>query len=111
MERVSTSDHDSHEVDPVLMEQPEQRFVGERDLTHWPSAPGAAAASVALRLRDRLTPHAVLLVILLAGFAGIAVLTALAGAVYDAVAENDGVAALDRPALTAAMAVRTPVWN
>jgi membrane-associated phospholipid phosphatase len=108
---VSTPPRESREVDRVLHEQPEQRYVGERDLTHWPTALGAAMARVALRLRDRLTPHAVLLVTLLAGFVFVAVLTALAGVVYVAVTEHDGVAALDRPALSAAITVRTPLGN
>ena len=109
--RVSSPPHESPEVDRALKEQPEQRFVGERDLTHWPSAVGGALARVALRLRHRLTPHALLLTTLLVGLALVAVLTALAGVVYDAVTESDGVAGLDRPALSAAMSVRTPLGN
>jgi membrane-associated phospholipid phosphatase len=97
--------------DRVLQEDPEQRFVGVRDLTRWPTAPGAAVARAALRLRERLAPHSMLLVILLVGFAVVAVLTVLAGLVYDSVGEKDGVAGLDRPALSAAMAVRTPLGN
>jgi membrane-associated phospholipid phosphatase len=103
--------HEGREADRVLQEDPEQRFVGARDLTHWPTAPGAALARAALRLRERLAPHSMLLVILLVGFAVVAVLTVLAGLVYDSVSEKDGVAGLDRPALSAAMAVRTPLGN
>jgi membrane-associated phospholipid phosphatase len=108
---VSTPPRESHGVDQILQEQPQQRYVGGRDLTRWPTALGAAVARAALRLRDRLTPQAVLLVTLLAGFTAVAVLTALAGAVYAAVAEDEGVATLDRPALSAAMAIRTGVGN
>jgi hypothetical protein len=41
----------------------------------------------------------VLIVVLVIGLAMVAALTAAAGAVYDAVVEADGVAALDHPAL------------
>jgi hypothetical protein len=108
---VSSPPHEGREADRVLQEDPEQRFVGARDLTRWPTAPGAALARAALRLRERLAPHSMLLVILLVGFAVVAVLTVLAGLVYDSVSEKDGVAGLDRPALSAAMAVRTPLGN
>ena len=99
------------QVDRVLAEQPEQRYVGERDLTHWPSAVGAALARAAHRLRRRLAPHWVLLVTLGIGLALTVVLAALVATVYDAVTDVDGVAVLDRPALRTAMALRTPVGN
>lgn len=76
-------------VSRALDEQPDQRYVGDRDLTAWPTAAGSGLA----RLRERLTPHAVLLVALAVGLVLAAGLTALAGAVYDAVTEDDGVAA------------------
>jgi len=99
--------------DPVasraLQERPDQRFVGDRDLTTWPSAVGLALARLARGLRQRLAPHNVLLVILVIGLALVASLTAAAGRVYDAVVEADGIAALDQPALDAARSVRTPV--
>ena len=47
-------------------------------------------------------------VILGVGFVVCGAFAALAGQVYDAVSEADGIAALDHPALDAAMAVRTP---
>ena len=103
--------HQDREVDRVLQEEPEQRFVGARDLTRWPTAAGAALSRVALRLREHLTAPSVLSVILLVGFVAVAVLTALAGLIYDSVSEQDGVAGLDRPALSAAMSVRTPLGN
>lgn len=109
--RVSSPPPESPEAERVLAEHPEQRYVGTRDLTHWPSAAGAALVRVAHRLRQRLGPHSVLLVTLLIGFAGVAVLTLLAGSVYDAVSERDGVAGLDRPALNVAKAVRSPLGN
>jgi membrane-associated phospholipid phosphatase len=47
-------------------------------------------------------------VILGVGFVVCGAFAALAGQVYDAVTEADGIAVLDQPALHAAMAVRTP---
>jgi membrane-associated phospholipid phosphatase len=88
-----------------------QRYVGGRDLTRWPSAAGRLLLDLALRLRLRLAPHEVLAVTLAVGFALTAVLTALAGGVYDSVTEADGVALLDRPALSAVVAARSPVGN
>lgn len=95
----------------ALQEQPDQRFVGDRDLTAWPTAIGAALARLALARRQRLVPHSVLIVVLVIGLALVAALTTAAGAVYDAVTEADGVAALDRPTLQAAEALRTPLAN
>jgi membrane-associated phospholipid phosphatase len=89
-------------------ERPDQRFVGDRDLTAWPTAPGAALARLAVRLRRRLAPHTVLIVVLAVGLALVAALSSAAGAVYDAVTEADGVAALDLPTLQAAKDLRTP---
>jgi membrane-associated phospholipid phosphatase len=108
---VTTPPPEEPVVSRALAEQPEQRFVGDRDLTVWPTATGSALAGLAVRLRRRLAPHTVLLIVLLAGLVLAAVLTALAGTVYDAVAEDDGVAVLDRPTLDAAKTLRTPVGN
>ncbi|GAA3232765.1 hypothetical protein GCM10017691_27720 [Pseudonocardia petroleophila] len=98
-------------VTRALEEAPEQRYVGERDLTSWPTAVGAGLVHLAGRLRQRLTPQAVLLVVLAVGLVLAAGLTALAGAVYDAVTEDDGVAALDRPLLDAVVGLRTPTLD
>lgn len=98
-------------VSRVLDERPEQRFVGDRDLTAWPTAAGFGLVRLAGRLRQRLTPHAVLLVVLAVGLVLAAGLTALAGAVYDAVTEDDGITALDRPFLDTVIGLRTPVGN
>jgi membrane-associated phospholipid phosphatase len=77
-------------------------------LTAWPSASGQALAQLARRLHRRLAPHSVLIIVLGVGLILVATLTAAAGAVYDAVVEVDGVAALDHPALDVAKAARTP---
>lgn len=92
----------------AFAERADQRYIGDRDLTAWRTASGRALAQVALRLHARLASRDVLLVILTIGLVLVATLTAAAGAVYDAVAEADGIAALDHPALVAAKAVRAP---
>jgi membrane-associated phospholipid phosphatase len=101
--------------DPVaaraLQERPDQRFVGNRDLTAWPTNVGITLARLAIGLRRQLAPHNVLIVVLAIGLVLVSILTAAAGAVYDAVTEADGVAALDRPVLTAAESLRTPQLN
>lgn len=88
-----------------------QRFVGRRDLTAWPSTVGRLAVALTRRLRTRVAPHEALLFTLAIGLALVSALTAAAGAVYDAVAESDGVTGLDRPALKAAEDARSPVAN
>jgi undecaprenyl-diphosphatase len=96
-------------VDRVLSEPPDQRFIGDRDLTAWPTTTGTTLARLARRLRRRLAPHNVLIIILIVGLGMVAAMTAAAGAVYDAVTEADGIAALDRPTLDAAKTQRTPL--
>ena len=108
---MSTPPPEEPVVSRALQERPDQRFVGDRDLTAWPTAAGSGLARLALRLRQRLTPEAVLLVVLAVGLLLAAGLTALAGAVYDAVTEDDGVAVLDRPVLDAVVHLRTPPGN
>lgn len=94
-----------------LDDPPQQRFVGSRDLTAWPSTIGRLGVRSVLRLRRRLGPHEVLAVTLAIGLVLVGLLTAAAAAVYDAVTEGDGIAALDQPALRAAQALRTPAAN
>jgi membrane-associated phospholipid phosphatase len=95
----------------ALAETPKQDYVGDRDLTRWPTAAGRVAANLALRAARRVAPHWLLALILLAGLALVGSLTAVAAEVYDAVVESDGVAALDGPALNAARAIRSGPLN
>jgi undecaprenyl-diphosphatase len=55
--------------------------------------------------------HAVLVITATAGGLAILGLTAASAEVYDAVAEKDGIAALDRPILDQVIAMRTPLAN
>ncbi|MBF4994636.1 phosphatase PAP2 family protein [Arthrobacter gandavensis] len=60
------------------------------------------------RLSRVLGTHGVLLLTLAAGLVPALLLALLAGGVYEAVAEEDGVAALDHPVLAAAKSLRSP---
>jgi undecaprenyl-diphosphatase len=60
------------------------------------------------RVQALLGEQAALLVTVGVGLAVAVVMAALAGEVYDAVSEADGVAGLDRPVLDAAVRLRTP---
>jgi membrane-associated phospholipid phosphatase len=95
----------------ALDEEPQQDYVGCRDLAHWPTAAGRAAAGAALRAARRVAPHRLLTLTLLVGLVLVSALTALAAAVYDAVAESDGVAGLDQPALEVAVSSRSATTN
>ena len=85
------------------------RGLGDQDLTHWSSPAGRAAAGTATTAGRRLGPHGTLVTILGVGLVVAFVLAFLVARVYDAVTETDGVAALDVPALHAAMAARSPL--
>lgn len=86
---------------------PDQR-IGESDHTRWRSAPGQALAGLVLRTARWSQANTVLAVTLVACLAAIVGTTALAGEVYEAVAEADGVALVDRPLLDWILGVRTP---
>jgi undecaprenyl-diphosphatase len=94
-------------VDRALAETPEQDYVGTRDLTQWPTAIGRFVLDLTLRAARRIAPDRLLAITLAIGLGLVAVLTALATDVYDSVAESDGISGLDRPALDAALALRT----
>ena len=89
--------------------------IGRRDLTHWPTRAGRMVVAVVDRLVDHLGPlgrwgraNLALVVTVVAGGLVVLVLDLLAAQVYEAVTEQDGLAALDRPVLDAAVALRTP---
>ena len=96
---------------PVDGDVGEDRFVGWRDLTVWKSAVGRFAAAVAHRAARWVGPYPVLVVTLLIGLVAAVTLTAASVEIYEAVAEADGVAGLDRPVLRWAVAVRSPQLN
>ncbi|GAB2689555.1 phosphatase PAP2 family protein [Thalassiella azotivora] len=93
---------------PTAGPDPDEEYVGGRDLTYWPTAAGrwvVTAAGAAVRWA---TPRWALLLTLALGLGFAAVMGLLAGEVYESVAESDGVAGLDRPLLDAAVDARTP---
>jgi membrane-associated phospholipid phosphatase len=102
---------DSDPVDRALAENPDQDYVGGRDLTHWPTAAGRLVLDLWLRAVHWVAPDRLLGLTLAIGLFLVGVLTALAAGVYEAVVEADGIAGLDRPALDAAMSIRTPTGN
>lgn len=87
------------------------RCLGEVELTQWHSRFGRWLVGRVEWLSSRLGPHAGLILILLVGALIAFVAALLAGRVYDAVTESDGLAALDQPVLLAAMSLRSPALN
>lgn len=94
-----------------MEERPQQDYIGKRDLTTWPSAAGQRMAAIAAGSTRWFRPRNLLGLTLVIGLLIVGVLTALAGKVYDAVIDAEGVAALDQPALDAAISSRTSIGN
>ncbi|MBG6179352.1 phosphatase PAP2 family protein [Arthrobacter sp. CAN_A1] len=87
----------------------EDRFTGGRNYTRWTTPVGRFLVRCVRVLAGWIGPHWALLLILVLGV-GVAVTLAVASAeVYEAVAETDGIAVLDQPALDAAVQLRNPV--
>ena len=95
------------------MSKPEEedRYVGDRDLTQWPTPVGQGAAQAARRTSERVGSTATLLITLAIGLVAIVGLVVAAAQVYDAVTDRDGVAGLDRPLLQFALGLRSPVLD
>ncbi len=83
-------------------------FLGDRDLTRWPSALGRWLVDLVHRISRALGPHLALVLVLAGGAAVAATTTWLASETYEAVTEADGVARLDRPLLQALASLRSP---
>ena len=86
----------------------EDRFLGDRDLTRWPSVLGRWMVGLVHRIARVLGPHVVLVLLLAVGAGIAATATWLASETYEAVTEADGVARLDHPLLQAMIGVRSP---
>ncbi|MFP3467590.1 phosphatase PAP2 family protein [Leifsonia sp. SIMBA_070] len=95
----------------VRGELTDDRFVGDRDLTHWYTPVGRELARFAHWISVRLGPNAALIITLVVGMTLAVILTLVAAQVYDAVTDKDGVAGLDLPILNAAIHLRSPVLN
>jgi undecaprenyl-diphosphatase len=87
---------------------PDEESIGQRDLTHWRTAAGRALVRLVGWLAPRISAHGVLYATLLVGMVIVVAFAAAGAAIYDAVAENDGISRLDQPALDRAIALRTP---
>src|SRR3954447_11942575 len=81
--------------------------IGVRDLPRWPTRAGRSLVRLVSGLAANVSAHAVLYVTAAVGLLLVVGLTAAGAGVYDAVAEHDGVAGLDQPALDQAISVRT----
>ncbi|HET9020557.1 MAG TPA: phosphatase PAP2 family protein [Ornithinibacter sp.] len=98
--------------DPV----PDEERIGDRDLAEWRTATGRLLVDAIARLvaalgrvwRWSLANLALVITVLVGGGVVLAA-NALAGEVYEAVVEHDGLAAFDQPVLDAAVATRTPM--
>lgn len=85
-----------------------EEHIGRRDLTRWPSGLGRTLVRLVGSLASGVSAHAVLFITAALGAVLVVGLTAAGAGVYDAVAEGDGIAAMDRPALNEAISLRTP---
>ncbi|MFG6403462.1 phosphatase PAP2 family protein [Microbacterium sp. P04] len=95
----------------VEAEVTRDRYVGARDLTRWPKRIEAAVVAVAQWAAARLGPYTTLVITLVLGITAVVLLSVAAVEVYDAVADEDGVAGIDEPLLMAMMSVRSPGLN
>lgn len=93
---------------PLPTTRPEETSIGATSLTQWRTVPGRWLVRHVLALTRSLSAHGVLSVTAAVGAVLVVAATALAGVIYDAVTESDGVSVLDRPALQQALALRTP---
>jgi membrane-associated phospholipid phosphatase len=86
---------------------PDEEHVGNRDLTRWPTAAGRGLVRVVAGWASHVSAHSVLYVTAAIGMVLVIGLTAAGAAIYDAVAEHDGISGLDQPVLNDSMALRT----
>lgn len=89
----------------------EDHHVGTRDLTRWATPVGRFLVTCVQRVARWIGPRWTLLLLLAVGVGAAVSLTVASAEVYEAVSEEDGIAALDRPVLDAALQVRTPWLN
>jgi len=93
--------------EPLPMTTPEESSIGGTPLTRWRTPAGRWLVRQVVALARTASAQGVLVVSAAVGLALVAAFTALAGAIYDAVAEGDGVSSLDRPALQQALSLRS----
>jgi undecaprenyl-diphosphatase len=88
--------------------RPEETAIGATPLTRWRTPVGRWLARRVLQLARSLSAHGVLAVTAAVGAVLVVAFTALAGAIYDAVEEGDGISSFDRPVLQEALSLRSP---
>jgi membrane-associated phospholipid phosphatase len=93
---------------PLADDTRAEESIGQRDLTRWPTAAGRALVHLVGRLAAGVSAHTVLYTTLLVGLVTVVGFAAGGAAIYESVAENDGISRLDQPTLDAAITLRTP---
>jgi undecaprenyl-diphosphatase len=93
---------------PLADDTRAEESIGQRDLTRWPTAAGRALVHLVGRLAAGVSAHTVLYTTLLVGLVIVVGFAAGGAAIYESVAENDGISRLDQPTLDAAITLRTP---
>ena len=86
---------------------PDEERIGGRDLTRWPTPVGRGLVRLVAALAAKVSTNSVLYLTASVGLAIVVGLTAASAGIYDAVAEHDGISALDQPALQWSIAHRT----
>jgi membrane-associated phospholipid phosphatase len=89
----------------------EDHHVGTRDLTLWRTPVGRLLVRGVRGVARWIGPRWTLLLLLAVGIGAAVSLTVASAEVYEAVSDEDGIAALDRPALDAALGLRSPWLN
>lgn len=84
-----------------------EESIGDRDLTRWPTRAGQTIVRSVGTLTASVSAHAVLVITAAVGLGLVVGLTVAGAGIYEAVAENDGVAGLDQPVLQDAISRRT----
>lgn len=92
----------------MTFEPNDDRRVGRRDLTVWTTDAGQLLARLARSAGRLVGANAVLAGTLIVGGLLVVALTSATAELYESVVDADGLAGLDRPALDAALALRTP---
>jgi membrane-associated phospholipid phosphatase len=92
---------------PLPDSRPGEDRIGSTQLTRWHTGLGRWLARVAHTLGRSVSSHGVLAITATVGGVLVILLTALAGGIYDSVAEGDGISAFDRPVLNEAISGRS----
>ena len=90
----------------LVDDTPGEEHVGDRDLARWPTRMGRGLARLVTASAANVSAHTVLYLTAATGLVLVVALTAAGAGVYDAVADRDGIAGLDQPALDQAVGQR-----